>query len=70
MWDQYKRTFIAMQVVILLVTIGVFIISRLWTVAGTFFAIMQIGSVLGSVWGSSLRHRIIAGRHRISLPRG
>ena len=70
MWDQYKRTFIAMQVVILRVTTAVFIISRLWTAAGTFFAIMQIGSVLGAVWGSNLRYRILAGQHRISLRRG
>ena len=69
MWDQYKKTLIAMQIVILLVTTAVFIISSLWTVAGTFFAIMQIGSVLGAVWGSTLRHRVLAGQHRISLPR-
>ena len=70
MWDQYKRTFIAMQVVILLVTTAVFILSRLWTAAGTFFAIMQIGSVLGAVWGSNLRYRILAGQRLAAASSG
>ena len=69
MWDQYKKTFIRMQSMILVITVVVFVLSHLWNVALTFFAIMQVGSALGAMWGSNLRHKILAAQYRSSLPR-
>jgi hypothetical protein len=59
MWDQYKKTFIGMQVVILLVTAGMFLVlSRDVTLVATFFATLQLASLLGAYWGGSLRKRM------------
>ncbi len=69
MWDQYKKTLVAMQIVILLITAAVFYVSRLWNVALTFFAIMQLGSVLGAVWAANLRRRILTSNCRTPFPR-
>ena len=55
MLEQYKKTFKVMQLLIAAVTASVFIWSRVWQVAGTFFVIMQIGGLLGAVWAYSLR---------------
>jgi hypothetical protein len=59
MWDQYRKTFIGMQIVILLVTAGMFIVfSRDVTLVATFFATLQVASLLGSYWGDRLRKRV------------
>jgi hypothetical protein len=59
MWDQYKKTFIGMQVVILLVTAGMFLaFSRDVTLLATFFVTLQLASLLGAYWGGSLRKRM------------
>ncbi len=66
MWDQYKRTFLGIQLVITAVTIFVFLISRFWAHAVVFYSIMQLGSVLGVAWGNRLRRRIRARQCEIS----
>jgi uncharacterized membrane protein YfcA len=58
MWDLYKKTFVGMQTIILLVTLLIFMRSHLWTHAVTFFAIMQTGSALGAIWGTRLRRKL------------
>jgi hypothetical protein len=59
MWDQYKKTFIGMQAVILLVTVGMFIVfSRDVALVATFFATLQVASLLGAYWGDRLRKRV------------
>jgi len=59
MWDQYKKTFVGMQVVILLVTAGMFLVlSRDVTLVATFFATLQLASLLGAYLGGSLRKRM------------
>jgi hypothetical protein len=55
MWQQYKKTFWGMQMVILGVTIGVLMWRHLWDLAAVFFLTMQIGAVLGAVWGTRLK---------------
>jgi len=58
MWDQYKKTFAGMQLVILLVTAGMFIVfSRDVTLVATFFVTLQLASLLGAYWGDRLRKR-------------
>jgi hypothetical protein len=62
MWDQYKKTFIGMQVVILLVTAGMFtVFTRNVALVAKFFATMQVASLLGAYWGDRLRKRVRAG---------
>ncbi len=57
MWEQYKKTFLAMQLVIWVVTLGVLFWSHQWAGAAMFFVIMQIGSVFGVMWGHRLRKK-------------
>lgn len=59
MWDQYKKTFVGMQLVILLVTTGMYLLlSRDVAQVGTFFAILQFAALLGAYWGDRLRKRM------------
>jgi uncharacterized membrane protein YfcA len=58
MWEQYKRTFIGMQVVITAVAVLVFFASHYWPHAVGFYLFMQLGSALGALWGNRLRRRI------------
>jgi hypothetical protein len=63
MWEQYKqykKTFRGMQIAIGLVVGAVLIVTRTWTVAAVFFATMQVGAVLGAMWGTRLK-RILGG---------
>ena len=59
MWEQYKRTFSRTQVVIAAVTIGTY-----WYMghgaarSATFFLVMQIGAVVGAMWGTRLKRKV------------
>jgi hypothetical protein len=59
MWAQYKKTFLRIQIVITLVTFAVFLATahRL-PEAGVFFIVMQIGAVLGAMWGVRMQARL------------
>ena len=53
MWAHYKKTFVAMQSVIFLVTATVFFFfGRQWQMAATFFLVMQFSAVTGAVWAA------------------
>jgi uncharacterized membrane protein YfcA len=59
MWDQYKKSFFGMQVVISLVTVCMYLLfTRQWAPAAMFFLTMQVASVLGAFWGQRLRNRM------------
>ena len=59
MWAQYKKTFLRIQSVILVVTCAVFFAAEHRLAAsGAFFLMMQIGAVLGAVWAVRLKHRV------------
>ncbi len=62
MLEQYKRTFIRIQTMILFVSCAVFFAAghRL-PAAAVFFAMMQVGAVAGAMWGARLRRKIAAG---------
>jgi hypothetical protein len=55
MWELYKRTFRGMQIAIAMVTIVIFAITRRWFVASVFLCTMQVGAVMGAVWGARLK---------------
>ena len=63
MWEQYKKTLGAMQVVIGMVTIGVLLWSRVWPLAGLFFVTMQIAAVIGAMWGHRLKGKAARPMH-------
>ncbi len=58
MWEQYRRTFRSMQALIVVVTLVVMSWSRSWTYAAAFFATMQVGALLGAMWGNQIKQRI------------
>jgi uncharacterized membrane protein YfcA len=58
MWEQYKRTFIGMQIVMTAAAVLVFFATHYWPHSVGFFLVMQIGSALGALWGNRLRRKI------------
>src|ERR1041384_6147381 len=56
MWALYRNTFVRFQVLIAVVSCAVFIAAgyRL-PAAAVFFAVMQVGAVLGAMWGVPAR---------------
>jgi Na+/melibiose symporter-like transporter len=59
MWQQYRKTFTGMQVVITLVTLAVYFgMGRLPALAGLFFLTMQAGAVIGAAWAARLKRRL------------
>jgi hypothetical protein len=59
MWAQYKKTFLRIQIVIMLVTCAAFVATGYRApAASVFFTVMQIGAVLGAMWGVRMQARI------------
>jgi hypothetical protein len=46
-----------MQALMVVVTLVVMSWTRNWTIAASFFVTMQLGAVVGAMWGSSLKQR-------------
>jgi hypothetical protein len=65
MWEQYKKTLLGTQILIVGVAVTVLIFSHRPTLAAAFFVTMQIGSVYGAAWGNSWKERI---RRQRDLP--
>ena len=56
MWQHYRKTFAAVQVMIAVVTAVVyFSVDRRWVAAMTYFAVMQVFAVVGAAWATRLR---------------
>jgi hypothetical protein len=61
MWEQYKKTFLGMQVVIALVSVAMYLfLTRAFLPTLTFFLVLQAGAVAGAQWGAQLRKRFKA----------
>ena len=58
MLEQYKKTAVGMQVTVCLAAGVVYVWSHLLSLAATFFVIMQVGAVLGAMWGARLRNKL------------
>jgi uncharacterized membrane protein YfcA len=69
MWDQYRKTFVGMQTVIVVVTAMVFVWSHFWVHAVAFFVMMQTGSVFGALWGHRLKRKLQPQPCRTIVPR-
>jgi hypothetical protein len=67
MWNQYRKTFAGMQVIIAIVTIGVFLLLGYSVArAAVFFAVMQLSAVIGAVWAARIRAILV--RRTNALP--
>jgi uncharacterized membrane protein YfcA len=58
MWEQYKRTFVFTQVVIVFITCLAYLGQRQWPTAALLFLVMQVGAVVGAVWAARLRRTL------------
>jgi hypothetical protein len=58
MWEQYKRTFRSMQALMIVVTLVVMSWTRSMTFTATLFAMMQVGAVVGAMWGHQMKQRV------------
>jgi hypothetical protein len=61
MWEQYRKTFLSMQVVIFSITGWAYYTTRHPSVAVAFVT-MQIGAVLGARWAVRLKTKMQAFR--------
>jgi hypothetical protein len=58
MWEHYRKRFWGMQLVITSFAVGFFLTSHRGLVpAALFFAVMQLGSLLGAAWASRLKRK-------------
>jgi uncharacterized membrane protein YfcA len=58
MWQQYKKTLVGMQLSIAVMTGAAYMmVYRSLPPAAVFFAVMQVGAVLGAYWGARLKSR-------------
>jgi hypothetical protein len=58
MWEQYKKSFVGMQLVIVLVTAAAFLgLYRAWQPAAQLFVILQIAAFTGAYWATRIRKR-------------
>jgi len=58
MWQQYRKTFLRMQVAIALVTVGMYrFLAHDIAPTLTFFLVLQVAAVAGAHWGAHLRKR-------------
>ena len=59
MWEPYKGTFAKTQLVIGLITAGTYIyVGRVASRSIVFFLVMQVGAVLGALWGARLKKKV------------
>ena len=56
--DQYKKTFWRMQAVIVLASLMIWAISHSRDLAGLFFTVMQVASLVGASWAARLRGKL------------
>jgi hypothetical protein len=59
MWSHYKTTLLRIQTLIAMVTCAVwFATGHRLPEAAVFFTVMQIGAVLGAMWGVRLKAKV------------
>ena len=59
MWEQYKKTFLGVQVLAFGVAAWVYLgLTHWWRPSAFVFLVMQIGGLLGAAWASRIKRRI------------
>jgi hypothetical protein len=66
MWEQYRKTFWGMQVVIASVTAGILLWRHAWDLAAVFLITMEISAVLGAAWGGRLQSKFRRGSGEVA----
>jgi hypothetical protein len=56
--DTYKKTFWRMQAVMLLASLMIWAISHSRDLAGLFFVVMQVSSLIGASWATRLKNKV------------
>ena len=60
MWNHYRKTFIPVQILIVVICIALVVV---WKVppqaAAVYFLIMEFFGVIGALWAANLRRRIL-----------
>jgi uncharacterized membrane protein YfcA len=59
MWEHYKRNFGKTQAVIAIVTGATYVyLGQVAARSAVFFLVMQVGAVLGALWGTRLKRKV------------
>lgn len=58
-FEQYKKTFWGMQVVIALACLMIWAISHSRDLAGLFCVVMQVCALLGASWAVRLKNKVL-----------
>lgn len=56
--DTYKKTFWRMQAVMLVASLMIWAISHSRDLAGLFFVVMQVSSLIGASWAARLKNKV------------
>jgi hypothetical protein len=60
MWQQYKKTFLGVQVIAGLSTAWVYFGLRMGLLAaGLIFLVMQVSAIPGAMWANRIRRRVL-----------
>lgn len=70
MWEQYRKTALRMQAMILLTGLAVYFFgAQQLAPALLLVTVMEVGAVLGALWAASLKSRIQSRRDNLPLLR-
>ncbi len=58
MWEQYKKTFVGMQIVMWFIAGGVLLRTHRLLVAVVFLVVMQLSAIVGAMWGLRLKNKL------------
>jgi hypothetical protein len=59
MWQQYRKTLVGMQAVILVVVVGVYLFGGQSLINSAMsFVVMQLGAIFGALWAVRLKARM------------
>lgn len=68
MWEQYRKTAFGMQVVIFMVTLGVYrYMGHQLGTSLVFFITMQVCAIIGAMWAARLKGRFVTRANRLPL---
>jgi hypothetical protein len=56
--DTYKKTFWRMQAVMLIASLMIWAVSHSRDLAGLFFVVMQVSSLIGASWATRLKRKV------------
>jgi hypothetical protein len=69
MWDQYKKTFLGVQVMAVAIALWVYFgMTHWWASAALVFLTMELGGLAGAAWANRIRKRVQQAQ-RIALSR-